>query len=137
MPRAARVESLEGLQEKTDELQKEFDEKLRKLKEEYGAKKAPFYKQRSEIVAGKDGKGGIPGFWLQAMQNKHAEDMDAQERSVDTAALAAWSHRTSSPVAAPTQPVPRRRGDGGGGRRRDVESHVRHVAAECSRGGRR
>ena len=66
---AACVESLEGLQEKTDALQKEFDEKLQKLKEEYGAKKAPFYKQRSDIVGGKDGKEGIPGFWLQAMQN--------------------------------------------------------------------
>jgi nucleosome assembly protein 1-like 1 len=61
------VEKLEKLQTSVDVIQKEFDEKLRLLREEYDKKKAPFYKQRSDIVNASDG--GVPGFWLGCLRN--------------------------------------------------------------------
>ena len=61
------VEKLEKLQESVDVLQREFDEKLRQLREEYDKKKSPFYKQRFEIVNGEGG--GVPNFWLTCLQN--------------------------------------------------------------------
>jgi len=65
-----RVEKLEGLQEKTDALAKEFEEKLRALRLEYEGKYAPMYKERSGLVKGDGSEGsGVPGFWLQALQN--------------------------------------------------------------------
>ena len=68
LPAATRgkVEELEKLQEKTDELQKEFDEKLAALRQEYDKKKAPLFKQRSEIV---NSSPGVPNFWLQCLMN--------------------------------------------------------------------
>merc|ERR1719164_456699 len=62
-----RVESLEKLQECVDEVHKEFEEKLAKLRAEYDGKKAPFYKQRAEIV--NKPSEGVPGFWRQVLKN--------------------------------------------------------------------
>ena len=60
----ARVERLEKLQEKTDELQKEFEAKLAELRAQYDKKYAPLFKSRHDVVAE-----GIPDFWLRALQN--------------------------------------------------------------------
>ena len=48
-----RVVQLEKLQESTDKLQKEFDEKLKALQLEYEGKYAPLYRERSVVVKGK------------------------------------------------------------------------------------
>ena len=52
--------------ESVDVIQKEFDEKLA-LPRRVDKKKAPFYKQRCDIVNAADG--GVPKFWLGALQN--------------------------------------------------------------------
>jgi len=66
-----RVERLEQLQELTDNLQKEFEQKLKALRQEYEGKFAPQYRERSIVVKGEAGaeEPGVPGFWLQAFQN--------------------------------------------------------------------
>jgi hypothetical protein len=68
LPAATRgkVEKLEKLQVKSDEFQREFDEKLAALRQEYDKKKAPLYKERSEIV---NGSPGVSGFWLKCLTN--------------------------------------------------------------------
>merc|ERR1719478_1889419 len=66
-----RVLKLEKLQESSDALQKEFEAKLKALRQEYEGKYAPLYKERSIVVKGEAGSEapGVPGFWLQAFQN--------------------------------------------------------------------
>jgi len=66
-----RVEKLEKLQESTDSLQKEFEQKLKALRQEYEGKYAPLYRERSIVVKGETGAAeiGVPGFWMQAFQN--------------------------------------------------------------------
>lgn len=64
------VEKLEKLQVKSDELQHEFDEKLAALRQEYEKKKAPLFKERSEVV--NSSPQGVPGFWLRCLQNHSA-----------------------------------------------------------------
>lgn len=68
LPAATRreVEELEKLQEQSDEFQREFDEKLAALRQEYEKKKAPLYKKRSDIV---NGSPGVSGFWLTCLTN--------------------------------------------------------------------
>lgn len=66
-PVRERVEKLEKLQEKSDEMQTEFDEKLQALRQEYEKKKAPLFKERSELVNAVPQ--GVPGFWLRSLQN--------------------------------------------------------------------
>jgi nucleosome assembly protein 1-like 1 len=77
----SRVEKLEELQESTDVLQKEFDEKLKALQNEYEAKKAPLYKERFTIVQGAP---GVPNFWLRTLQNHMmlAEEMQEFDEPV-------------------------------------------------------
>ena len=81
---AKRVEQLETLQESVDELSSEFEAKLAKLREEYDKKKAPFFKQRSDVVNGKDGGEAVPGFWMQALQNNMivAEEIQKEDEPI-------------------------------------------------------
>ena len=72
-----RVEKLEALQEHVDTLQKEFDEKLQALRDEYEKKKAPHFKERFQIVS--DPSAGIPSFWLQVLQNNMITSEEVQK----------------------------------------------------------
>ena len=73
----ARVERLEKLQEKTDELQKEFEAKLAELRAQYDKKYAPLFKSRHDVVAE-----GIPDFWLRALQNNMMIAEEIQEHDI-------------------------------------------------------
>ena len=62
----ARVERLEKLQEKIDELQKEFEAKLAELRAQYDKKYAPLFKSRHDVVAE-----GIPDFLAARTPEQH------------------------------------------------------------------
>lgn len=89
-----RVEGLEKLQESVDELHTEFNVKLQALREEYEKKKAPFFKQRHEVVTASDG--GIPNFWLTVLQNNMIIAEEIQKADED-----ALSHLTDIKCARP------------------------------------
>ena len=74
----SKVEGLEKLQESVDELSKEFEAKLQALKDQYEKKKAPLFKQRFEVI--KDG--GVPDFWLTALQNNMITAEEIQQADV-------------------------------------------------------
>jgi nucleosome assembly protein 1-like 1 len=82
-----RLKKLNELQQKQDRADRMMEREIRAIELKFAEMKAPFYKERAEIIEGKTDQSepkGIPEFWLTALKNApyFQEEITAQDEAI-------------------------------------------------------